>query len=187
MSNSKKTSNKKPKVWTILCLLFIIVIAVLLRSVVVYKFFPLSHEELINKYSEEYNVDKHLVCSVIKAESSFDETALSAPGAMGLMQIMPDTGSWAAEKIGIEDFKTSMLYEPDTNIRIGCWYLNHLSAMFGGDSKKVLAAYNAGPSRVKEWTDADGVLREIRFEETGNYIEKIERNYEIYKSLYKDF
>lgn len=185
--SKKNALNRKLKVWTVLCLILVFAAALFLRGVVIYKFYPLDYQELINKYSKEYNVDKHLICAVIKAESGFRETALSKPGAMGLMQIMPDTGSWAAEKIGIENYRTSMLYQPDINIRIGCWYLNYLNGRFEGDAKKVLAAYNAGPSRVKEWTDSDGVLREIKFEETENYIVKIERNYDIYKGLYKDF
>lgn len=185
--SKKNALSKKIKVWTVLCLILVCAAAILLRGVVIYKLYPLDYEELINKYSKEYNVDKHLICAVIKAESGFRETALSTPGAMGLMQVMPDTGSWIADKIGIDSFETSMLYQPEMNIRIGCWYLNYLNGLFDGNARKVLAAYNAGPSRVKEWTDPDGVLREIKFEETENYVVKIERNYDIYKGLYKDF
>ena len=76
------------------------------------KAFPLKHKDLILKYSEEYSIDEHLVCAVISAESSFDETALSSPGAIGLMQIMPDTGEWIAGKLSVEGFETSMLYGP---------------------------------------------------------------------------
>lgn len=187
MNGRKDVLNRKLKIWTVLCLLCVIAAALIIRGIWVYKAFPLEHEETIKQYSQEYGIDKFLVCAVIKAESSFNKTALSSPGAMGLMQIMPDTGTWAAEKIGIDQFEISMLYEPDINIRIGCWYLDYLNTKFEGDAKKVLAAYNAGPSRVNDWLDADGVLREIPFEETENYIVKIERNYDIYKGLYKDF
>ena len=184
--HSAKTKNKA-KIWTVVCLLLVCAAAILLRGFFVYKIYPLKYEDLIIKYSTEYSIDEHLVCAVISAESSFNETALSGSGAMGLMQIMPDTGSWIAEKIGIDGFETSMLYDPETSIKLGCWYLNYLNALFDGDVRKVLAAYNAGPSRVSEWIDDDGVLTEIPYKETDNYIIKIEKNYEIYKALYADF
>jgi soluble lytic murein transglycosylase len=152
----------------------------------VYKTFPLKYEESIVKYSEEYGVDKYLVCAVIFAESGFDDAALSSAGATGVMQILPSTGVWAAEIIGIESFDEQMLSDPDINIRIGCWYLNYLGVQFENDSTKFLAAYNTGPSNVQEWIDADGTLRVIPYEETENYVLRIERYYRIYKGLYHD-
>ena len=187
MNNRTVKDRKTARIWTVLCIVLVLAVAFLLRGVLVYKAFPLEYEELILKYSDEYNIDEHLVCSVISAESSFDETALSSPGAMGLMQIMPDTGGWIAEKLGVEDFEASMLYDPETNIKFGCWYLNYLSGLFDSDFRKVLAAYNAGQNRVFEWLDSDGELREIPYAETEEYILKIEKYYEIYKALYKDF
>lgn len=187
MSKQENMTRKKIKIWTILSLLLVCAFAFFLRSVLVYKAYPLEHEQEIIKYSEEYSIDKHFVCTVIFTESGFNELAVSSRGAIGLMQIMPDTGAWAAQIIGIESFEVQMLYEPTVNIRIGCWYLNYLTEMFDGDAVKVMAAYNAGPSRVAEWVDDDGVLREIAFEETENYIIKIKRNYEIYTGLYHDF
>ncbi len=184
----KKNSDKtRAKAWTVICIVLALAAAFVLRGVFVYKAFPLNYEEMISKYSEEYSIDEHLVCAVISAESGFDETALSSRGAMGLMQIMPDTGEWIAGKFSTDGFESGMLYDPETNIKYGCWYLNYLKGIFDGDVSKVLAAYNAGPSRVKEWTDADGKLREIPYVETENYIVKIEKNYEIYKALYPDF
>ncbi len=184
---TKRSNNTKAKAWTVICIVLICAAAFLLRGIIIYKAFPLKHEELILKYSDKYLIDEHLVCAVISAESGFDETALSSPGAMGLMQIMPDTGEWIAGKLGIEGFEPGMLYDPETNIEYGCWYLNYLNGVFDGDVDKILAAYNAGPSRVKEWLDSDGELREIPYAETENYMLKIEKYYEIYKSLYPDF
>ena len=187
MANKNINDKNKRKIWTVLCILLVLFTAFFLRGYVVYKVYPLENEDLISKYSKQYSIDEYLVCAVISAESGFDETALSSKGAMGLMQIMPDTGEWAASKAGIDNFETNMLYDPETNIMLGCWYLNYLSDVFDGDIKIVLAAYNAGPSRVREWIDADGVLREIPYIETENYIIKIEKNYSIYKGLYADF
>ncbi len=175
------------KVWTVLCILFVCAVALLVRGVLVPKTFPLEHKEIITKYSAEYDIDKYLVCAVIFAESGFDELAVSPKGATGLMQILPDTGAWAAQKIGMQSFDEQMLSDPDVNIRIGCWYLDYLNQKYEGDADKVLAAYNAGPSRVDEWTDSDGVLREIPFVETENYVSRVQRNYNIYKGLYNGF
>lgn len=183
----ESTITTTMKVWTVLCILLVCAVALFVRGVLAYKTFPLEHEELINKYSAEYDIDKYLVSAVIFAESGFDELAVSSKGATGLMQILPDTGAWAAQKIGMQSFTEQMLTDPDVNIRIGCWYLNYLNQKYDGDSDKVFAAYNAGPSRVDEWTDSDGVLREIPFEETENYVSRIQINYNIYKGLYNDF
>lgn len=179
--------RKKQKIWTIVCLIAVCVCAILLRSVFVYKLYPLKYQDEIARYSKEYAIDEYFVCAVVYTESHFRVDARSGKGAMGLMQIMPDTGTWAAQKIGIEEFEEDMLYDPDVNIRIGCWYLHYLTKVFDGDADKVLAAYNAGPSRVKGWLDDDGELREIPFKETEEYLEKVQRYYEIYKGIYKDF
>jgi len=179
-------SPKNIRIWTIVCIVLVCVIAFLLRGIVVYQFYPLEFKDEIKKYSEEYALDPYFVSSVIRTESSFDETAVSHRGAVGLMQIMPETGIWAAEKIGITDFSADMLTQPDVNIRIGCWYLRYLDDMFEGDQNKVMAAYNAGPSNVKEWA-GDDELESIPFAETENYLVKVTRNYQIYKGLYDEF
>ncbi len=186
MANGKTDSSKRRKVWTIICLLLVCIAAVFFRTVLIYKAFPLEYTEMIIKYSEEYSLDKHFVCSVVLTESHFKPEAESNRGAMGLMQIMPDTGKWAADKIDMAHYEESMLSDPETNIRLGCWYLSYLSRLFDGHPDKVLAAYNAGPARVEEWLDANGQLSEIPFEETESYIKKVMRNYEIYKGLYND-
>jgi|APSaa5957512576_1039674.scaffolds.fasta_scaffold40542_2 soluble lytic murein transglycosylase len=187
MSKQENTAiTTKMKIWTVLCILLVCATAFVVRGVLVYKIFPLDYEESIIKYSEEYEIDKYLVCAVIFAESGFDDTARSSAGAVGVMQIIPGTGEWAAEKIGIESYNEQMLLDPDINIRIGCWYLSYLGAKFENDSEKFLAAYNAGPSKVEEWIDSDGTLREIPYEETENYVLRIKRYYNIYKGLYND-
>ncbi len=179
-------SPKNIRIWTVVCIVLVCSVAFLLRGIVVYQIYPLDFKDEIKMYSEEYALDPYFVSSVIRAESSFDETAVSYRGAVGLMQIMPDTGAWAAEKIGIAEFSQDMLFQPDVNIRIGCWYLRHLSDMFKGDQNKVMAAYNAGPSNVKEWA-GDDELGDIPFAETENYLIRVTRNYQIYKGLYDEF
>lgn len=184
------TSLKKKKVWTIACIIFICAVAILFRFGID-KYFPLAYQEQISQFTEEFSLkshglDEYFVSSVICAESRFNEDAESAKGAVGLMQILPDTGAWAAEIIGIEAYREEMLSDPDVNIRIGCWYLAYLSDMFGNDKEKTLAAYNAGPGNVQEWL-VDGELVDIQHTETEEYVVKVEEYYKIYKGLYNDF
>ena len=175
------------KIWTVVCLVVICVIAAVLRINLIYKLYPLEYQEEIALYSETYDLDEYLVCAVICTESHFDASAVSYKGASGLMQIMPDTGEWAAGIIGIEGFSEEMLFEPETNIMIGCWYLSYLADMFDGDQEKILAAYNAGPANVKGWIDSEDGSLTILYEETAEYVERVQRYYEIYKGLYDDF
>lgn len=178
-------SNRR-RTWTLICVILVCAIALLLRGVIIYQIYPLKFVDEIKKYSAEYTQDPYFVSAVICTESGFDEKAESGPGAVGLMQIMPDTGVWAAEKMGITGFSVDMLNQPDMNIRIGCWYLKYLDDMFGGDKDKVMAAYNAGPNNVIEWA-GDEKLTDIPFAETKNYLEKVTRNLQIYKGLYDEF
>ncbi len=162
--------------------------------------YPVKYEDSVIKYSTQYGIDPYIVLSVIKAESNFRCTAVSPKKAMGLMQITEDTGKWAAEKMNIKGFKTNDLYDPDTNIRIGCWYLNYLEKQFENfnnatdDVKKeyVLASYNGGKTNVLRWIknaekSESGIFSEnITFKETKQYLKKVKGNYEIYKILYKN-
>ena len=187
MAKKRNTDTpKRRRLWTIICLIAVCAIAFALRADIIYKLYPLEFEEKISFYGEKYAIDEYLICAVIYTESHFDEQAESGKGAVGLMQIMPDTGAWAAEIIGIEDYSEDMLKDPDTNINIGCWYLDYLKDMFEGDSDMVLAAYNAGPANVQQWADSDGNFI-IEFEETQTYLERVKRHYEIYKGLYDIF
>ena len=151
--------------------------------------YPYKYEEIVNKYSYEYNLDPLLVLAVIKTESNFNKDAESSKGAKGLMQIMDSTGEWIASKLEIDNFNTNMLYEPEINIEFGCWYLNNLLKEFG-DLSLALAAYNAGMGNVDRWIK-EGIIKEdgsdienIPYKETNNYVRKIVRDYKIYQELY---
>lgn len=183
----RKDYSRNIKLWTVLCLVIVCAAAIVLRGVLVYRVYPLDFKENIAASSKKHDVDKYLVCAVIYAESHFNEKAVSRKGAVGLMQIMPDTGEWSAGKMGLESFDGDQLTDPEVNISIGCWYLGYLSGRFEGDTRKILAAYNAGPNKIQEWFDSEGRLGSIPYKETEDYIEKVQRYYEIYKGLYKDF
>ena len=152
--------------------------------------YRLMYPDIVMEMSAEYDVDPYLVAAVIHCESSNNKEAVSPVGAMGLMQIMPDTGGWIAGKLEMEDFTEKQLFEPETNIRFGCWYLNYLSDKFDGNRISVLAAYNGGPGNVEKWLNDErysqgGQLTYIPFPETERYIEKVQRAYEKYLTLYE--
>ena len=152
--------------------------------------YPYKYEEIVNKYSYEYNLDPFLVLAVIKTESNFNKDAESSKGAKGLMQIMDSTGEWIASKLEIDNFNTNMLYEPEINIEFGCWYLNNLLKEFG-DLSLALAAYNGGSGNVTKWLNdpeysSDGEnLTYIPFKETKKYVDKVSTRYNVYKFLYE--
>lgn len=173
--------------------ILIIVIAVIIIvnfKVILKSFFPLEYEKSIIEYSEMYNVDPNLVAAVINTESKFVVDASSSKGAIGLMQIMPDTGKWIAEKLEISNFNEEIIADPEINIRMGTWYLKKLSEDFNGDYILVLAAYNGGPGNVTKWLEdekysSDGKkLHKIPFKETKSYVQKVKFNHRIYKYLY---
>lgn len=150
---------------------------------------PFRYSSYITEYSEKYGLDPILVSAVIKTESNFKADAVSSKNAYGLMQITEETAHWAAGKMGLKNFTTEMLTDPETNIRIGCWYMKNLEDEFGS-TELVLAAYNAGRGNVQAWLDdpqhsSDGkTLTDIPFPETASYIKKVDIYYKIYQFLY---
>ena len=171
-------------------MILFVLIAINSSSYVLKYLYPIKYSEYVEKYSSEYKLDKNLVYSVIKAESGFDPKAVSASDAIGLMQILESTGKWAAEKIKIKDFESSMLLEPKTNIQIGCWYLAKLLNQYDQNIDLALAAYNAGSGNVSKWLKDTGfskdgkTLDNIPFEETREYVNKINKYKKVYKKLY---
>lgn len=150
---------------------------------------PIKYEELVEKYSRQNGLDKYLVYAVIKTESGFDPTAVSNVGARGLMQIMEETFGWLSYRMEDEDTRYLDMYDPETNIRYGCWLLGYLYDEFG-NVETTMAAYHAGRGQVNEWLadksiSSDGVhLDVIPISDTEHYVAKIVRAMDIYKQLY---
>ncbi|MGG7097703.1 lytic transglycosylase domain-containing protein [Clostridium sardiniense] len=177
---------KKVIIW-----LIIIVVALLGIKFGVKKYaFPYKHKEVIDKYSKEYNLDPLFVLSIIKAESKFNPNAHSHKDAFGLMQITESTGKWIAEQMGMKNYSTDMLYNEETNIKMGCWYLNNLNDEFR-DRDLVISAYNAGRGNVNKWLKDQNYSKNgkdihyIPFPETKNYVDKVNIYYKVYKYLYE--
>ena len=154
--------------------------------------YPVAYTELISQYAKEYELDPYLVQSIMRCESSNNPTALSDAGAIGLMQIMPDTGTWIAHKLDLDSVYTQdMLKDPEKNIEFGCWYLHFLSGRFNGNVMQMIAAYNTGHGSVEDWLNdprfsQNGELTTIPFEQTARYYEKVTTAYENYTTLYPD-
>ncbi len=149
--------------------------------------YPMKYTEYIFEYAKEYNIDPVLLCAVINVESNFDKDAASHKGAKGLMQLMEPTADWGAEKIGLENFTFDQLGDPETNIRIGSWYLSTLGKQYNQDLELMLTAYNAGSGNVSKWLkDAryskDGAtLHYVPYAETRNYIRRVMNNMYVYR------
>jgi peptidoglycan lytic transglycosylase len=151
--------------------------------------FPKPYWEQIKRYSEENQLDPFLVASVIRQESEFNADAVSHARAMGLMQLLPQTGKKLAREEKLRHFAASMLLDPGTNVELGTRYLRHLLDKYDGQVEYALAAYNAGPDRVDNWKDAhyDDIhefVESIPFSETRDYVQAVERNRGMYVQLY---
>jgi len=143
---------------------------------------PLEYGDTIRAASAERGLEPALVAAVIRAESRFEEDVVSPQGAYGLMQILPETAAFIQERSGIAgDYR-----DPETNIRMGAWYLAYLSGRYDGDERLMLAAYNSGEGRVDRWlrSGRDVGGGDIPFAETRNYVESVLDSREVYRELY---
>ncbi len=175
-------------------LLVVISLAVLWQTVFREKYlkaeYPLRDSQYVGKYAAEYGVEPALVYAVIKNESSFDARAKSSIGAMGLMQLTPETFQWVQEKSGSPVIlESSYLYDPEVNIHYGTYFLSLLLSEFGSQDT-ALAAYHAGRSNVKKWLSdpadsKDGrTLYHIPFGNTRVYVKKVGQSVKAYRELY---
>lgn len=178
----------KKKVVLILAIIIILFSAFFSETKAIYKvMYPKKYSGQVIKYSKEFNIDENLVYSIMKAESKFKKDAISNKGAKGLMQISDITRDWA-----IKELKLGMIdvFEPEINIRIGCWYLNRLYMEFG-DKDLVIAAYNGGSGNVRKWLNSEDYSKDgknldnIPFKETSNYVNKVNKNYDMYNKIYR--
>ena len=154
--------------------------------------YPLDYAPVVSGNARLYHLDPALVAAVIYEESQFDPKARSAAGAVGLMQLLPDTARGIAQHTGGTKFNPATdLLDPDLNVRYGCWYLSHLRrkyARYPNGPELALAAYNAGQTNVDRWIAATpaGQPVEIRFAETRDYIADVERLTKLYRRAYGD-
>ena len=148
---------------------------------------PREFSQYVEEYANTYKVPEAICYAVIKCESGFDPVAKSSSGAIGLMQIMPDTFEYLCSLLG-EEHEEGLLYEPKTNIRFGIFYLSVLYDRFGVWDT-AFAAYNCGPTRVDEWikagnVDEGGRLTNIPIKETRTYVERVNNAIKKYEEIY---
>jgi soluble lytic murein transglycosylase len=144
--------------------------------------YPLRYEQIVRGHAKNYDLDPSLLAAVIYTESHFNASARSNAGAIGLMQLLPDTARGIAVRTGGKTFVVDDLYLPELNIRYGAWYLRNLLNRYG-DELTALAAYHAGQGNVDGWRK-QGVG--IQFPETRSYVAKVERVKRIYADSYAD-
>jgi soluble lytic murein transglycosylase len=142
--------------------------------------YPLEYEHIVRGHAENYDLDAALLAAVIYRESKFDADARSSEGALGLMQLLPDTAEGIALNTGGSRFRVADLLDPEINVRYGSFYLRRLLRKYG-DERLALAAYNAGQTNVDEWVASGG---EIRFAETEQYVDDVLAARKIYARAY---
>jgi soluble lytic murein transglycosylase len=186
-----KIFNKKILIVLILVILILLSLFKIFKvqDILAKKIYPNKYEKYVENYSKQYNVEKNLVFAIIKAESNFNENAISNRGATGLMQLMPATANEVAQSINI-DCNEENLSDPNININLGIKYISTLIEKYG-NKEVALAAYNAGTGNIDSWIEKgiikkDGTdIENIPYKETNNYVRKILRDYIIYQKLYQ--
>ncbi|CAM3882039.1 lytic transglycosylase domain-containing protein [Cohnella lubricantis] len=191
----KKNSNAKSKRRRVVLLLLIIIVGLLFiqsewlgRTI-----YPIYYKEEIKQSAELYELDPLLIASIIRVESNYKPRAVSPKGAIGIMQLMPDTAEWILShdnfgSISLDDIGR----QPEAGIRIGTWYMKDLLRQFDGNLVVSLAAYNAGPGKVRQWLKDrtwDGKaesVADIPYGETRQYVQKVLHYYNKYKEVHKD-
>lgn len=142
--------------------------------------FPLAYQEEVTKVAKDTQLEPTFIYAIARQESAFDASARSRVGAMGLMQIMPKTAQFTAQKSGIKHSGVNDLLEVEHNVRLGGHYLNYLMGEFNGNRILAAAAYNAGPHRVNRWLSPQGKekpvdvwIETIPFKETRQYVQNV--------------
>lgn len=160
-----------------------------LPATVWHRAYPAHLLDAIRRRAER-RVDPFLVAALIREESVYDPRAVSPVGAIGLMQLMPDTGRRVAAAVGLTGFSVEQLYAPEVNLTVGVRYLADLLDRFEGNEAYAVAAYNAGPEAVTRWLEngpprsIEEFIEEIPFPETRGYVKRVLRSAWVYRALY---
>jgi peptidoglycan lytic transglycosylase len=144
--------------------------------------YPLRYEAIVQGHARNYDLSPTLLAAVIYTESKFDASARSGAGAVGLMQLLPDTAKGIAIRTGGDHFVVDDLLDPEINVRYGAWYLRSLLDRYD-DLRTALAAYHAGQGNVDNWRRR-GVG--IQFPETRAYVERVLDAERVYADAYAD-
>jgi soluble lytic murein transglycosylase len=152
--------------------------------------FPLPFRESLEQSARRNGLDPFLLAALIRQESEFNPKAISRAHAYGLTQVLPSTGRQIGRTLNIRAFRADMLFQPETNLRIGTYFLRSLLDRLQGKWEATLASYNAGPGRVNNWLtwnqfrEPAEFIESIPFQETRNYVQSVLRNADFYRRLY---
>ncbi|AZK48080.1 lytic transglycosylase domain-containing protein [Paenibacillus lentus] len=156
-------------------------------------FYPIYYKEEIKLHAQKHDLDPLMVAAIIRVESNYKTGSESRKGALGIMQIMPETAKWVIEQSKLPDISLDKVKEEsDANIAIGTWYLKSLYEQFEGNEIAMIAAYNAGPTNVRNWLRSgkwDGRLESVKnipFGETRHYVQRVTHYYDQYSDVYDD-
>ncbi|MCL2121206.1 MAG: lytic transglycosylase domain-containing protein [Clostridiales bacterium] len=189
MAGRGRRRKGKRRIRPFLMIAAILVFAVFIARDVYAYWASIPYYDEIASLCQEIGEETALVLAVIQTESRFRPNALSPRGAVGLMQIMPATARWMADRLGLEGYDDDKLYEREWNLTIGISYLQYLRRQFPDSLPEILAAYNAGPLTVRNWLDAgdwDGSLAmagDIPYRETRNYVKTVMKAYDAYRKM----
>jgi soluble lytic murein transglycosylase len=206
---TSKTSNRLKGARAVISAVLLVVVVTLIASNGFWRLmYPIQYQSTIQAAARMSDVDPLLVASIIRVESKFQTLDVSHAGAIGLMQLMPGTAEWIARQIRAEggtidtgasaedgsiqvtDVSHADLSVPRINIRLGSWYINYLTVKFDGNQVAAIAAYNAGPKRVRDWlrsgiwNGSEETINNIPVGETRHFVSRVLYNYELYKRIY---
>lgn len=164
------------------------------RDYFYYLLYPYGYREYVDLYSNQFGIDPLFVLAVIREESRFNPKAGSYAGALGLMQIIPNTGKSIAGELSIKNFTSEMLLDPELSIKMGTYYLKKQMDNFNQNYYFACGAYNGGPGAMKRWVsnwgdkemEIDEFIEYIPYDETRNYIKKVMGSYFFYKILFEE-
>ncbi|HIZ49321.1 MAG TPA: lytic transglycosylase domain-containing protein [Candidatus Gemmiger excrementavium] len=153
--------------------------------------YPMKYQEYVTYYADKYSIDPLMLYSFIRTESNFNPKAESNAGARGLMQITEVTFDWIKSKIApTEDLTFDSLYDPETNIRFGCYFVSYCLLRYQDDLATAAAAYHSGWGTVDELLaqpeySADGkTLDHYPYPQMRQYVKKITESYQRYQEIY---
>jgi len=190
--NKRKASRKSRKRWFFFILIVVLAVMFIRSEWIGRTIYPVYFKTEIKQHAAAYGQDPLLIAAIIRVESNFKEDAVSSKGALGIMQLMPDTAAWILQKEA--EFKELTVQDAgsraDAGIRLGTWYIKELNRQFGGNLPVVIAAYNAGPNRVKQWLSdqvwdgSEQTIRNIPYGETRHYVQRVLYYYKKYQEIY---
>lgn len=154
--------------------------------------YPIHFVQEIRDSAANYDVDPFLIAAIIRTESNYQLGQESRKGAIGVMQLMPDTAEWIVDAGGHPKHTLDELHRVDVNINLGSWYVSWLLKQYKGNKLYSIAAYNAGQGNVNKWREAgtwDGTaehINQIPFGETRHYVQRVIYYWKKYHKLYED-